>query len=317
MSFIPNSPDIDTIIKGRVKMNAVNPTRIKFKGPSTPARMTGSKAGPFVITDGMTFIANVDASAEATTVTFAAAAGTEVGADSPATDITALTTPNFKIAVDGGTARSVTLATEGNDTGSKVAAAMQTAIRALGGVYAGVTVSFGTAYTITSGTKGTGSKVRITAGNANDCAAALKIGAANGATDTDGIGDFINAGAATVAEIVSKLGAALPCAVQTLNGAASLLSYRAGSLSSIVLGNGTANTALGFSNSQSVTGGQSIDAEREFIDETYHVNSQLEGNVSPVALSVCNKSTSGFDVYAATPAATDDLSVFVAGRALA
>jgi hypothetical protein len=68
-----------------------------------------------------------------------------------------------------------------------IASAMQTAIQALGGNYQWVTVAFtGGVYVITSGTIGPGSKVRIAAGPTNDVAATLKIGAANGAVDTDG-----------------------------------------------------------------------------------------------------------------------------------
>ncbi len=125
----------------------------------------------------------------------ALSAGKETSAAAPSTDITATTSPTFRISVDGDvygltpTYKSVTLDPSGLNTGAAIAAAMQTAVRALGGSYAAVAVTYsGTGYVITSGSTGPGSKVRVADGLTNDVAAALKIGAANGATDTDGGG---------------------------------------------------------------------------------------------------------------------------------
>jgi hypothetical protein len=121
------------------------------------------------------------------------AAGYEAGASSPSTDIHSATIPTFRISVDADTVaptwKSITLAPTGLTTGVLIAAAMQTAIRAIGGAYAGVTVAFtGGVYVITSGTVGDTSKIRVENGSANDVAASLKIGSANGAVDTDGTG---------------------------------------------------------------------------------------------------------------------------------
>jgi len=118
----------------------------------------------------------------------AGTAGYETGAASPSTDISGGSATTFKIQNDGDdTARSVTLTLTGLNTGVLIAAAVQAGIRALAGIYAAVTCTFtGGVYVITSGTTGTASKVRITAGASNDVAAALKIGAANGAIATDG-----------------------------------------------------------------------------------------------------------------------------------
>ena len=115
-------------------------------------------------------------------------AGKEASAGSPSTDISGTTSPTFKIAVDGDvTSHSLTLTPAGLNTGILIAAAMQVAIRALSGAYAAMTVTFtNNVYVITSGTVGINSKVRITNGATNDVAAALKIGAANSAVDTDG-----------------------------------------------------------------------------------------------------------------------------------
>jgi hypothetical protein len=124
------------------------------------------------------------------------AAGFETGASAPSTDIHLATTPTFKISVDSDvsgapTYQSITLTPTGLTTGLLIAAAMQAAIRAVGGIYANVGVAFiGGVYVITSGTKGNTSKVRVANGAANDVAATLKIGAANAAVDTAGTGSL-------------------------------------------------------------------------------------------------------------------------------
>ena len=123
--------------------------------------------------------------------------GHETGAADPSTDISAGSATTFKIAVDGDVSdspsyQSITLTVTGLNTGALIAAAMQTAIRAKSGSYAGVTVAFtGGIYVITSGITGVRSKVRVAVGTANDVAAVLKIGAANAAVDTDGVGSIM------------------------------------------------------------------------------------------------------------------------------
>jgi hypothetical protein len=127
-------------------------------------------------------------------------AGYETGATGGSTNISAGTATTFKIAVDGGAATSVTLNVTGLTTGPLIAAAMQTGIQALGGSYAGVTVSYtNNVYVITSGTTGTSSSVAITAGSTNDVAATLKIGAINGAVDISGTSATIYADSAVSA----------------------------------------------------------------------------------------------------------------------
>jgi hypothetical protein len=117
--------------------------------------------------------------------------GYETGASGGATNISTAISPTFQIAVDfdvaAGNYHPVTLVPTGLTSGVAIAAAMQTAIQALNANYAGVTAAYtGGEYVITSGTFGPDSKVRIVAGTSFDIAAALKIGAANGAVDTDG-----------------------------------------------------------------------------------------------------------------------------------
>jgi hypothetical protein len=91
----------------------------------------------------------------------------------------------LKVAVDGGAATEFTFdwtAGGGCDTGSKVAAQMQTVIQAGGGVYAAVTVDYNVtavnAYVVTSGSKATGSAIVITPGATLNCADDLGLGAA-------------------------------------------------------------------------------------------------------------------------------------------
>ena len=137
-------------------------------------------------------------------------AGHEQGAVAYSTDISGGTDNTFKIAVDSDVTlypttpnyQTVTLTTAGMNTGTKIAAEMQSKIRALGGKYAAVTVVLtANGYLITSGTTGSNSKVRITDGSSNNVADNLKIGAINGAVDTDGtavgygnsLADLVNA----------------------------------------------------------------------------------------------------------------------------
>jgi len=169
----------------------------------TKAVAIGTVEAPFTLTHGGTFIVNTK------TMTAQGTAGTHVSGASPAIDITGLTTPNFKISADGDPEfHTVTLATTDNDTGPEIAAEMQTKIRAIGGVYATITVAYTTVYTITSGTKGTGSKIRIADGDENNVADDLKIGTANGGTNNDGTGNVVNLAAVTIPEMIAMAQAA-------------------------------------------------------------------------------------------------------------
>lgn len=116
--------------------------------------------------------------------------GYEVSGPSPSTNISAGPGTTFQIAADAdvgtGTYHAVTLTLTSLTTGAAIATAMQTAIQALGGIYAAVTVAYTTVYTVTSGTTGINSALCVIAGASNDVAAALKLGIANGATDVNG-----------------------------------------------------------------------------------------------------------------------------------
>jgi hypothetical protein len=114
--------------------------------------------------------------------------GYHISGVSPSTNIDAGSDTDFKIQADEeSSASAVTLSVTGKNTGALIAAEMQLRIRALGGVYAAVTVEYiGGRYKISSGTRGPNSKIRITDGTSNNVADNLKIGTANGGTNTDG-----------------------------------------------------------------------------------------------------------------------------------
>lgn len=117
--------------------------------------------------------------------------GVETGTANPSTNISTGTDTTLQIAVDADvvsrTFHAVTLTLTGLTTGAAIATALQTAIQAIGGIYAAVTVTYTTIYTITSGTSGVGSYVRVIPGATNDVSAALGLGVANGATDSPGL----------------------------------------------------------------------------------------------------------------------------------
>lgn len=142
-------------------------------------------------------------------------AGYEVGAAEAATDIHSGTANEFKIAVDGDeTPKAITLTLTNCTSGDTTAAEMEKQIRAVGGtVYGSVTVEYSVNhYVITSPNYGEGSQIRVTAGDTNDISVALKIGAANGATDIDGTTTYKEAAAAI-------MGYAMGSNTQTANSA--------------------------------------------------------------------------------------------------
>jgi len=119
-------------------------------------------------------------------------AGFHAGGTNPSVDISGGTDTSFKILADSeSTAQTVTLTVAGLNSGSLIAAAMQAAIRALGGAYSLVTVTYEGSpvtdyYLITSGTTGATSAITITNATSNNVADNLKIGVANGGSSTAG-----------------------------------------------------------------------------------------------------------------------------------
>lgn len=115
-------------------------------------------------------------------------AGTSFSDAAPSTDISGDTDDSFNIALDGQDPVLVTLTgLLSLDTGNAIAAEMQTQINAAV-VEGSVTVVFEDGiYKITSAKKGAGSSVVVTDAVADNVAAALKIGLANGGVETAGV----------------------------------------------------------------------------------------------------------------------------------
>lgn len=130
--------------------------------------------------------------------TVAATAGKSISGSSPATTATGL---SFSVNIDGDGAQAISVSDGGTHTGAAVAAAIQTAIRALTANSAGhqasinaVTCVYTTVYTITSGSTGSGSSVVVTGAGAST----LKLGVANGGTETVGLDTVVNSGKETI-----------------------------------------------------------------------------------------------------------------------
>jgi len=120
--------------------------------------------------------------------TTGATAGTSTSAASPSTDISAAANPQqLTVALCGLAPVSVSVNPSGLNTGSAIAAALQTALRAAFPWAGGLTVTYGATYVISChGSAGTAASVVVTAGASNDCTAALKFGVANGGVEVNG-----------------------------------------------------------------------------------------------------------------------------------
>lgn len=120
--------------------------------------------------------------------TMGASNGTSTGADDPSTDISSAANPQqLMIALNGLAPVAVSFAPAGLNTGALIAAALQTAIRAAIPWAGGLTCTFGTTYVVSCpGSTGVSASAVITAGEGNDCTAALKLGVANGGVEVNG-----------------------------------------------------------------------------------------------------------------------------------
>lgn len=216
-------------------------------GP-TPAVVNASSAGPFNV-GGTTFTISVNGGSNQTYSfpTRAALAGVSVSSTSTATANTTHT--KLKVSVDGGATKTITIASN-LTSGSAIAAALQSAIRANVPNGGSVVVDYGVTnpgqYTITSGTTGASSSVVITdAGNTSTAlAAVLGLGVLNGGTET--LGSAANTYLA--GEVVDMLGGELSGVSTSLNGsgAPSIQTVTLGTGASLHVISGGANTALGF-----------------------------------------------------------------------
>lgn len=303
---------------GTIQLSGANPTRVNLQDDAA-AYLIGSNADPFDLsTDGLTFVVTVDGTED--TATFNCAAGTSVSGDSPSTDITGEVDTKIKIAVNGGTAAEVTLDKTGKNTGALIAAELQSKIRALGGAAAAVTVGYGAGvYTVTSGTKGTGASIVITPAASGSLTEELKLGVAGGGTETAGTGDFVNAAAATIAEVLAVLAADLgDIAATSASGKVKITgdSDTVGTNSSIIVGAGTANSVLGFTGSAEISGAQGLGFDTDMATSSYVVIPVITGaSATSLGLSVTNKTASQFQLVCETAASTATVDLLIIGAA--
>lgn len=329
-SAMQSAAGVDTIRIGTVTLGGANPTPVSFQG-DTAASVTSDNSGPYDLTgvgDGGTIILNPDGlGADTATVNFALA--TSVSGATPSTDISGGVDTKFMISVDGADAEEVTLdltADSGLDSGAKIATEMQTKIQALGGVFAAVTVDYNVSnagkYTIKSGTYGTGSSVVITRAAGNNVTEELKIGTDDGGAETAGTGDVVNAAAATAAEIAAVINTDIAgVTADGSSGSVVITSGTEGSTSSIVMGNGTLNAAIGLTNAAGFYGAAGLGYASDMANANYKVIATLSGvaagSLANKALSINNRLAGGFDLVCQTAAATDEVDIIIIGQAAA
>jgi len=313
---LQGSAAVTALRTGRVALNGANPTPVAFQGDGR-AELTGTEEGPFALDDGLTLVVNPDAAGD-DTVTFEAAAGTSVSGAGASEDISAETDNKLMVSVDGNAPQEIELTLAGLNSGAAIAAAIQGAIQALGGAFAAVTCAFaGTQYTVTSGTKGTGSAVEISNAPAGSIAEELKLGTVNGGTETPGTGDAANIGAATAEEVAAAITTkATLWAAEAAGNLVRIYSSTTGSPSSLVVNAAsTADLVLGITGS--AYGPTGLGYESDMADADYVVMAVLEGvaaaSLAGKTLSVTSKTTTGFNVECETTSATDVVALLVAG----
>lgn len=310
---------------GTVTLNGTGALDVVF-GASRAASVTGTQTETFDLTGvgtGGTLIVTPDGGA-AQTATFNFTAGYHTGGTGAATDLSGETDNKFMIAVDGDVDsenyHEIALTNANCTTGATTATEMQTQIQALAGIYASVTVSYDTDhYVITSGTSGSGSKVRIERAASNNVTEELKIGP-DGGTNTDGTGDVANAAAVTATEVVTVVNAAMMgLTAEVVAGAIRLVSDTTGSGSSLAIGSGTLNTVLGFTADNTYYGGAGLGYDTNMADANYWVAATLSGvaqaDLAGKNLSVANKTSSGFTLNCESSTATDNVDLIIFGRA--
>jgi hypothetical protein len=298
------------IIRGQITLAGANPTTVQIASSPNNATLLGTTGPSYLLTVNNTFIVNPNAVGNQTW-TVAGTAGTSTGTTGCSEDMSAAADNKLKVAVDGGAAQVATFdwtAGGGCNTGAKIAAQMQTVIRALGGDYAAVTVAFSTDhYVVTSGNKGTASVVVITAAADHNCTEELKLGVADGGSEAAGTGDVPILARATAAQCAAKI-AALHASLANTAAEGNHIRLNAtgsGGSSSLVVGNGTENTVLGFTNTQADYGDVGLAAGHAMADANYTVVvTPLTNDPAAVdVISVYNKAAGSFDIYAETAVA--------------
>ena len=310
-----------TLVTGKVRLNGLAYTPVSFVS-NIPAILTSTVHPATYDLSSLltgTFIVNPDADG-AQTITLAFTKGTSQSAGTPSTDISAGIDSKFKISVDGDVAETVTLdltAAGGLDSGAKIATEMQTKIQALGVNKAAVTVSYNAGssgkYLVTSGTYGHDSRVVITAATTGNITEELKIGAIDLGTETVGTGMAGNPAVATADEFVTWINAnTTKLTVSNVGGYITLTSDTAGRTSSIVMGNSTLKTVLGFADTAAAYGAQGL-GKANMADANYLVTATLDGatSLASLNLSITNKTTNGFNIRCETTASTEYVALHV------
>lgn len=307
-----------SVRKGVVALNGGNPTPVVFQG-DTPGYLESGE-GPFDCADpgnGGTFKIAVDGGGDKT-ATLNATAGTLTTGTSASQDISAETDNAIALSVDGDEFEDVVLdSLVGLNSGAAIAAALETAIQLLGGAKAAVTVAFSTnKYIITSGSLGTASKIRVQAPVAGSLLEELDM---LDPEIADGEGDCADISAVTVDELVALLTGdfAEDVVVSKVGSKVRLTSETEGKDSSIAISNGTLNTNLGFTQGHIGYGAQGLGFEKDMADALYHVIPVLldvaSASLADKALSVKDKSASGFLLECETAAAADDVQLTIFG----
>ena len=308
---------------GEIQLNGHGITPVAFKS-STSAYLVGSadgSAGFNFVANGKTFIARADEDGGDTTATFAFTYGKHTGGGTASTDISTGEDNKLNVAVDadvGVTSHEIALTLAGLISGAAIATEITAKIQAIGGIYAAVVCTFSVDhYVITSGTAGTGSKVRVTDAATDSIANELDLGTDNGGTNTDGTGDGANMVAVTLQEVVNKLNTAFAAKfiASIDNGKyVKLTSTTTGKDSRLLISNGTANAILGFTNTQADYGMQGLGNVTDMNGATYIVMVGMVKTAAPTTyVSVGSRTAAKFTLYDSGGTATDYVMIAVFG----
>lgn len=298
---------------GIVALRGENPTNVAI-GASEAARIMSVNAEPFDLSGlaGGTLKANPDGDG-VQTATVDAAAGYLTGAAGASEDMTGEVDSKFRISVNGGTPVLVDAAPWTDcDSGAAIASRLQTVIRAATG--GEETVTFETDhYKITSTRKGLTSSIEVLAADDHDCRDELGLGSS--AVATQGTGDVNNLEAVMAAELLAVIASDMAGLVGSASGGKVVLtSDSVGNGSSMVIGDGTLNTALGFTEADTEYGAVGLGYGGGALPNTdYVVSATVRGDTSPGGkeFSWTNPTTTGFKLYCETGASVDEVGVTV------
>ena len=327
--------DYPGVRRGVVTLNGINPSVVSFTEDAVAA-VSGTEAEPFDVNDDVVLRVNPDGKGNETITFLTATEGTYAGIDTGFGDIEHQSDNGFLISIDedidAEEAHEVELTLASCDTGDNTAVEMQAKIRAIidgDADYSGVEVAFvqdaagppqlGT-YTITSGLKGSGSRVRLWPVPENNVLNELGL-MPDDATITDGVGVGFNSEAATAAEVVEFINEEAvdfeAAVVEDEN--VQLLGLVPGG--SLVIGPddpSTANAILGFDENESYIGATGLGFDTNMADDEYQVFAQpiginVAGKANIELLSINDKSETGFEIVSVTDASDFDVDLIIVG----